>query len=112
MNFAAIEKYIATLGERARTGVLDLEWMQGGTFPIRNGGMLRSLLSNTILSMPQSTMLGTHIIRERPTVIDKKIVIRTMMFVALSYELSLIDDRKAVTFSCSIKTLTEDQRRL
>lgn len=112
MNFAAIEKTIASLGERARTGELTLEEMQGGTFTISNGGVFGSLLSTPILNMPQSAILGMHIIQKRPVVIDNQVVIRPMMYVALSYDHRLIDGREAVTFLRRVKNLIEDPRRL
>lgn len=112
MNFAQIEKTIVSLGERARDGELTLEEMQGGTFTISNGGVFGSLLSTPILNMPQSAILGMHIIQKRPVVIDGQIVIRPMMYVALSYDHRLIDGREAVTFLRRVKTLIEDPRRL
>lgn len=112
MNFATIEKTIVSLGERARSGELTLEEMQGGTFTISNGGVFGSLLSTPILNMPQSAILGMHIIQKRPVVAGDEIVIRPMMYVALSYDHRLIDGREAVTFLRRIKTLIEDPRRL
>lgn len=112
MNFAMIEKTILSLGERARSGDLTLEEMQGGTFTISNGGVFGSLLSTPILNMPQSAILGMHIIQKRPVVVNDQIVIRPMMYVALSYDHRLIDGREAVTFLRRIKTLIEDPRRL
>lgn len=112
MNFATIEKTIVSLGERARTGELTLEEMQGGTFTISNGGVFGSLLSTPILNMPQSAILGMHIIQKRPVVVDDQIVIRPMMYLALSYDHRLIDGREAVTFLRRVKTLIEDPRRL
>ncbi|CAN8063418.1 unnamed protein product [Agarophyton chilense] len=112
MNFATIEKTIVSLGERARSGELTLEEMQGGTFTISNGGVFGSLLSTPILNMPQSAILGMHIIQKRPVVVDDEIVIRPMMYVALSYDHRLIDGREAVTFLRRVKTLIEDPRRL
>lgn len=112
MNFAMIEKTILSLGERARSGEMTLEEMQGGTFTISNGGVFGSLLSTPILNMPQSAILGMHIIQKRPVVVDDQIVIRPMMYVALSYDHRLIDGREAVTFLRRIKTLIEDPRRL
>lgn len=112
MNFAKIEKTIMSLGERARSGDLTLEEMQGGTFTISNGGVFGSLLSTPILNMPQSAILGMHIIQKRPVVVDDQIVIRPMMYVALSYDHRLIDGREAVTFLRRVKTLIEDPRRL
>lgn len=112
MNFAMIERTIVSLGERARSGELTLEEMQGGTFTISNGGVFGSLLSTPILNMPQSAILGMHIIQKRPVVVDDQIVIRPMMYVALSYDHRLIDGREAVTFLRRVKTLIEDPRRL
>lgn len=112
MNFAMIEKTIASLGERARDGELTLEEMQGGTFTISNGGVFGSLLSTPIINMPQSAILGMHIIQKRPVVVCDEIVIRPMMYVALSYDHRLIDGREAVTFLRRVKTLIEDPRRL
>ena len=112
MNFATIERTIVSLGERARSGELTLEEMQGGTFTISNGGVFGSLLSTPILNMPQSAILGMHIIQKRPVVVKDEIVIRPMMYVALSYDHRLIDGREAVTFLRRIKTLIEDPRRL
>ncbi|KAI0563550.1 2-oxoglutarate dehydrogenase E2 component [Gracilaria domingensis] len=112
MNFATIEKTIVSLGERARSGELTLEEMQGGTFTISNGGVFGSLLSTPILNMPQSAILGMHIIQKRPVVVNDQVVIRPMMYVALSYDHRLIDGREAVTFLRRVKTLIEDPRRL
>lgn len=112
MNFATIEKTIVGLGERARSGELTLEEMQGGTFTISNGGVFGSLLSTPILNMPQSAILGMHIIQKRPVVVKDEVVIRPMMYVALSYDHRLIDGREAVTFLRRVKTLIEDPRRL
>lgn len=112
MNFAQIEKTILSLGERAKTGDLGLAEMQGGTFTISNGGVFGSLLSTPILNMPQSAILGMHKIQKRPVVVDDEIVIRPMMYLALSYDHRLIDGREAVTFLRRVKTLIEDPRRL
>jgi 2-oxoglutarate dehydrogenase E2 component (dihydrolipoamide succinyltransferase) len=111
MNFAAIEKTIVSLGERARKGELTIDEMQGGTFTISNGGVFGSLLSTPIINMPQSAILGMHIIQKRPVVVDDEIVIRPMMYVALSYDHRLIDGREAVTFLRRVKTLIEDPHR-
>ncbi|KAA8492648.1 Dihydrolipoyllysine-residue succinyltransferase component [Porphyridium purpureum] len=112
MSFAAIEKTINSLGERARDGALSIDEMQGGTFTISNGGVFGSLLSTPILNMPQSAILGMHIIQKRAVVINDKIEIRPMMYLALSYDHRLIDGREAVSFLRRIKTLIEDPRRL
>lgn len=112
MNFATVEKTIVALGDRARKGELTIDEMQGGTFTISNGGVFGSLLSTPIINMPQSAILGMHIIQKRPVVVNDEIVIRPMMYVALSYDHRLIDGREAVTFLRRIKTLVEDPRRL
>lgn len=112
MNFATVEKTIVALGDRARKGELTIDEMQGGTFTISNGGVFGSLLSTPIINMPQSAILGMHIIQKRPVVVSDEIVIRPMMYVALSYDHRLIDGREAVTFLRRIKTLVEDPRRL
>ena len=112
MNFADIEKTIVTLGERARSGKISIEEMQGGTFTISNGGVFGSLLSTPIINMPQSAILGMHIIQKRPVAIKDQVIIRPMMYLALSYDHRLIDGREAVTFLRRLKTLIEDPRRL
>lgn len=112
MNFAVVEKTIVSLGDRARKGELTIDEMQGGTFTISNGGVFGSLLSTPIINMPQSAILGMHIIQKRPIVVNDQIVIRPMMYLALSYDHRLIDGREAVTFLKRIKTLIEDPRRL
>lgn len=112
MNFADIEKTIVTLGERARTGKISIDEMQGGTFTISNGGVFGSLLSTPIINMPQSAILGMHIIQKRPVAMGDQVVIRPMMYLALSYDHRLIDGREAVFFLRRVKTLIEDPRRL
>jgi len=112
MSFAEIEKTIANLGTRAREGKLGIDDMQGGTFTISNGGVFGSLLSTPIINMPQSAILGMHIIQKRAMVIGNEIQIRPMMYLALSYDHRLIDGREAVTFLRRMKRLVEDPRRL
>lgn len=112
LNFASIEKTIVSLGDRARKGEITIEEMQGGTFTISNGGVFGSLLSTPIINMPQSAILGMHIIQKRPVVVNDQVTIRPMMYVALSYDHRLIDGREAVTFLRRVKTLIEDPRRL
>lgn len=113
MNFAQIEKTIVSLGERAKTGDLTLAEMQGGTFTISNGGVFGSLLSTPILNMPQSAILGMHKIQKRAVVDENdSVVVRPMMYLALSYDHRLIDGREAITFLRRVKTLIEDPRRL
>ncbi len=111
-SFADIEKSIGDFGRRARDGQLKLEEMQGGTFTISNGGVFGSLMSTPILNPPQSGVLGMHKIDERPVVRGGQIVIRPMMYLALSYDHRLIDGREAVTFLVRVKEAIEDPARL
>ncbi|WP_439547371.1 2-oxoglutarate dehydrogenase complex dihydrolipoyllysine-residue succinyltransferase [Sandarakinorhabdus sp.] len=111
-SFAAIEKEIADFGKRAQAGTLKLEDMQGGNFTISNGGVFGSLLSTPILNPPQSGVLGLHRIEDRPVVRDGAIVVRPMMYMALSYDHRLIDGREAVTFLVRVKEAIEDPARL
>src|SRR5690625_1523700 len=112
LSFAEIEKKIAELGQKARDGKLALDDMQGGTFTISNGGVYGSLMSAPILNPPQSGILGMHKIQERPVVIGGEIVIRPMMYLALSYDHRLVDGKEAVTFLVRVKEALEDPRRL
>jgi 2-oxoglutarate dehydrogenase E2 component (dihydrolipoamide succinyltransferase) len=112
MSFANIEKTIADFGKRAKEGTLGIEEMQGGTFTISNGGVFGSLLSTPIINPPQSAVLGMHRIEERPVVVDGQIVVRPMMYLALSYDHRLIDGREAVTFLVRVKEAIEDPTRL
>lgn len=111
-GFAQIELEIADFGRRARDGQLKLEELQGGTFTISNGGVFGSLMSTPILNPPQSGVLGMHRIEERPVVVNGQIVIRPMMYLALSYDHRLIDGREAVTFLVRVKEALEDPVRL
>ena len=112
MSFADIEKTIGDFGRRAKDGTLKIEEMQGGTFTISNGGVFGSLLSTPIINPPQSAVLGMHRIEERPVVRDGQVVVRPMMYLALSYDHRLIDGREAVTFLVRIKEALEDPTRL
>ena len=112
LSFAGIEKAIADLGKRAREGTLTLEDMKGGTFTISNGGVFGGLMSTPIINPPQSAVLGLHRIEDRPVVRDGQIVIRPMMYLALSYDHRLIDGREAVTFLKTVKEAIEDPTRL
>ncbi|MEL0233213.1 MAG: 2-oxoglutarate dehydrogenase complex dihydrolipoyllysine-residue succinyltransferase [Alphaproteobacteria bacterium] len=112
MNLAAIESQIADFGDRARNGKITPDDMAGGTFTISNGGVYGSLMSTPILNPPQSGILGMHKIEKRPVVIDDQMVIRPMMYLALSYDHRIIDGREAVSFLARIKELVEDPRRL
>ena len=112
MSFADIERTIADFGKRAKEGTLGMEEMQGGTFTISNGGVFGSLLSTPIINPPQSAVLGMHRIEERPVAIDGQVVIRPMMYLALSYDHRLVDGREAVTFLVRVKEAIEDPTRL
>ena len=112
MSFAEIESKIADFGNRAREGSLRVEEMSGGTFTISNGGVFGSLLSTPILNPPQSAILGMHKTEERPVVVDGEVVVRPMMYLALSYDHRIIDGREAVLFLVTIKEAIEDPTRL
>ncbi|MCF3974087.1 2-oxoglutarate dehydrogenase complex dihydrolipoyllysine-residue succinyltransferase [Paracoccus salsus] len=111
-GFAAIEKEIGDLGTKGRDGKLSMAEMQGGTFTISNGGVYGSLMSSPILNPPQSGILGMHKIQERPMVVGGQIVIRPMMYLALSYDHRVVDGKGAVTFLVRVKEALEDPRRL
>ena len=111
MNLAEIEAKIADFGRRARDGKLAIAEMQGGTFTISNGGVYGSLLSTPILNAPQSGILGMHKIEDRPVVRNGQIVIRPMMYLALSYDHRIVDGREAVTFLVRVKECLEDPQR-
>ena len=111
-GFARIEKDIADFGKRAKEGTLTMEDMKGGTFTISNGGVFGSLMSTPIINPPQSAVLGLHRIEDRPVVVDGEIVIRPMMYIALSYDHRLIDGREAVTALKIIKEAIEDPTRM
>jgi 2-oxoglutarate dehydrogenase E2 component (dihydrolipoamide succinyltransferase) len=112
MDFAEIEKAIAALGKKAREGKLGMEDMVGGTFTISNGGVYGSLMSTPILNAPQSGILGMHKIQQRPMAIDGQVVIRPMMYLALSYDHRMVDGKEAVTFLVRVKECLEDPQRL
>jgi 2-oxoglutarate dehydrogenase E2 component (dihydrolipoamide succinyltransferase) len=112
MSFAEIEKTINGFGKRARDGELKLDEMQGGTFTISNGGVYGSLMSTPILNAPQSGILGMHRIDERPVARGGQVVVRPMMYLALSYDHRIVDGREAVTFLVRIKEAIEDPQRL
>lgn len=112
MGFAAIEKAIAEKGVRARDGKLSMAEMQGGTFTISNGGVYGSLMSSPILNPPQSGILGMHKIQDRPIALNGQVVIRPMMYLALSYDHRIVDGKGAVTFLVLVKEALEDPRRL
>lgn len=108
LNFAEIELAIKDLSGKARGGTLTLEDMQGGTFTITNGGVFGSLLSTPIINEPQSAILGMHAIKERPVAVNGQVVIRPMMYLALSYDHRIIDGSTSVTFLVKVKELLED----
>jgi len=112
MSFAGIEKAIAEKGAKARDGKLSMAEMQGGTFTISNGGVYGSLMSSPILNPPQSGILGMHKIQDRPMAIKGEVVIRPMMYLALSYDHRIVDGKGAVTFLVRVKEALEDPRRL
>ena len=112
MGIAQIEKEIGRLGKAARDGELSMADMQGGTFTISNGGVYGSLMSSPILNAPQSGILGMHKIQERPVVVGGQIVIRPMMYLALSYDHRIVDGKEAVTFLVRVKDSLEDPERL
>ncbi len=112
MTLAEIEKEIARLAAKARDGKITIEEMQGGTFSITNGGVFGSMLSTPILNIPQSAILGMHNIIERPVAVNGQVVIRPMMYLALSYDHRIIDGRESVSFLKQVKELLEDPQRL
>ncbi len=112
LSFAAIEKGIAALAQKARENKISVADLQGGTFTITNGGIFGSLLSTPILNPPQSAILGMHAIQKRPVAVDDQVVIRPMMYLALSYDHRLIDGREAVSFLVRIKECLESPERL
>lgn len=112
LSLAGIEKSIMDLGKRARDGKLGLEEMQGATFTLSNGGVYGSLLSSPILNAPQSGILGMHKIQERPVAVDGQVVIRPMMYLALSYDHRIVDGKEAVTFLVRVKESLENPQRL
>ena len=112
LGFAEVEKAINEFSGRARDGKLSFEELTGGTFTITNGGIFGSMLSTPILNPPQSAILGMHAIKERPVVEDGQIVIRPIIYLALSYDHRIIDGKEAVSFLFTVKELLEDPTRL
>ena len=112
LSFADIEKQIIALGEKAKLGQLSIEELQGGTFTITNGGIYGSMLSTPILNPPQSGVLGMHNIVQRAVVVDGKVEVRPIMYLALSYDHRIIDGKDAVSFLVRVKEYLEDPRRL
>ena len=112
LSVAEIERTIGDFGRRAKDGTLKMEEMKGGTFTISNGGVFGSLMSTPIINPPQSAVLGLHRIEDRPVVRDGAVVVRPMMYLALSYDHRLIDGREAVTFLVALKNAIEDPTRM
>jgi len=112
LSMADIERKVVELATKARENKLSLEEMQGGTFTITNGGVFGSLMSTPIINIPQSAILGMHKIEERPVVIEKQIVVRPMMYVALSYDHRIVDGRESVSFLVRVKELLENPDQL
>src|SRR5207247_8192996 len=108
MSFAAIEKAIADFGQRAQANQLKVDELQGGTFTISNGGIYGSMLSTPIVNPPQSGVLGLHAIEDRPVARDGAVVIRPMMYLALTYDHRIVDGLEAVTFLKRIKDVIDD----
>ena len=112
LSMAEIEKEIKALAEKGRDGKLTVEDLTGGNFTITNGGVFGSLMSTPIINPPQSAILGMHAIKDRPVAVNGQVVIRPMMYLALSYDHRLIDGRESVGFLVTIKELLEDPTRL
>jgi 2-oxoglutarate dehydrogenase E2 component (dihydrolipoamide succinyltransferase) len=112
MSLAEIENAIGDFGTRAQQGKLDLEELTGGTFTISNGGVFGSMMSTPIINPPQSAILGMHKIQERPVAEDGEVVIRPMMYLALTYDHRIIDGRDAVQFLAAVKESIEEPARL
>jgi 2-oxoglutarate dehydrogenase E2 component (dihydrolipoamide succinyltransferase) len=112
LGFAEIEQQIKDFADKTREGKLTIQDLTGGTFTLTNGGVFGSLLSTPILNPPQVGILGMHKIEERPIALDGEVVIRPMMYVALSYDHRIVDGREAVQFLVKIKELIEDPERL
>ncbi|MBB5716100.1 2-oxoglutarate dehydrogenase complex dihydrolipoyllysine-residue succinyltransferase [Sphingomonas aerophila] len=112
LSVAGIEKTIGDFGRRAKDGTLKMDEMKGGTFTISNGGVFGSLMSTPIINPPQAAVLGLHRIEERPVVVNGQVVVRPMMYLALSYDHRLIDGREAVTFLVALKNAIEDPTRI
>jgi 2-oxoglutarate dehydrogenase E2 component (dihydrolipoamide succinyltransferase) len=112
LGMADIEKSIADAAKRAREGKITLADLEGGVFTITNGGIFGSMLSTPIINSPQSAILGLHAINDRPIAINGQVVIRPMMYLALSYDHRLIDGKEAVTFLVKVKQAIEDPSRL
>merc|ERR1712032_847816 len=111
-SLAGIELTIASLAARARDRKLTMEDLDGGTFTISNGGVFGSLMGTPIINLPQTAVLGLHAIKEKPVVVNGKVEIRPMMYLALTYDHRLLDGREAVTFLVKVKEFIEDPRKM
>ena len=112
LSIAGVEREIGNMGRKARDGDLTIADMQGGTFTLSNGGVYGSLMSTPILNPPQSGVLGMHRIEKRPVALDGQVVIRPMMYLALSYDHRIVDGKEAVTFLVRVKEALEDPERM
>ncbi len=112
MNYAQVEQQIREFGSRAKQGKIAMDELTGGTFTITNGGVFGSLLSTPIVNPPQSAILGMHKIQQRPMAENGEVVIRPMMYLALSYDHRIVDGKEAVQFLVTIKDMLEDPARL
>ena len=112
MSFADVEKNLFILGQKARDGQLAMDDLQGGSFTISNGGIYGSMMSSPILNPPQSGILGMHAIQKRAVVVEDAVVVRPMMYLALSYDHRVVDGKGAVTFLVRVRELLEDPARL
>jgi 2-oxoglutarate dehydrogenase E2 component (dihydrolipoamide succinyltransferase) len=112
LSFEGIEKEVVRLATKARNGKLSIEEMTGGTFTITNGGIFGSMLSTPIINQPQSAILGMHNIVQRPVVVAGEVVVRPIMYVALSYDHRVIDGRESVSFLYRVKEFLEDPARM
>jgi 2-oxoglutarate dehydrogenase E2 component (dihydrolipoamide succinyltransferase) len=112
MGMAEVEKAIGEVAKKARDGKITLADLEGGVFTITNGGIFGSMLSTPILNAPQSAILGLHAINERPMAVNGQVVIRPMMYLALSYDHRLVDGKEAVTFLVKVKQAIEDPARI
>ena len=112
LNLIQIEKAIAMFGKKAKDNQIAIEDMQGGTFTISNGGVFGSMMGTPIINQPQSAIFGMHATKDRAVVVDGQIVVRPMMYIALTYDHRLIDGREATTFLVKVKELLEDPRKI
>jgi 2-oxoglutarate dehydrogenase E2 component (dihydrolipoamide succinyltransferase) len=112
LTIPEIEKTLAELGKKARESAITIEELSGGTFTISNGGVFGSMMGTPILNMPQVAILGMHAIKDRPIAVDGQVVIKPMMYLALTYDHRIVDGREAVTFLVRVKQLLEQPERV